>query len=464
MTAPRRWTRWLRRLVLYPVLVLVTVIGALLAFVVTTRYPQGTAQEGVLALTGATALAGGDLRPVDEATVLIRDGRIEAVGPGSEVEVPPGAETVDLGGTTLLPGLIDLHVHLGTPELELGEDFGISTLAGAVFDAMRHAPGPRRAMLEHGVTTFRSLGDDAAWILEVRELVADGDLEGPRVVAAGPVFTSRGGHPVATIHGGDVQEGVVEVPTTPEAARARVDALAGDGVDLIKVVHDRGDPAHRSLEPIATEVLEAIVDRAHAHDLQVVAHWGTAEDLGELLAAGVDGLEHLEPRGVVGGWPDGHLEAIVERGLPLGPTLAVIEPVIAAERPEVWAQVQARLAVLHEAGAPIVASSDAPMNGLGFGSGLHRELELLVDAGLSPTAALRAATVVAADVLGHEAIGVIEPGRAADLLAVRGDPTVDITAVRDVAAVWRDGRLVVDHLDDRSSRSSSATTRRGSRR
>ncbi len=447
MTSPRRWARWLRRLALYPVLVLVMVVAALFAYVMATRYPQGTAQQGALALTGATVLVGPDLEPVHDATVMIRDGIIEAVGPSDEVEVPPDTETLDVAGTTLLPGLIDLHVHLGTPELQLGADLGLTTVAGTVIDAMRHAPGPRRAMLEHGVTTFRSLGDDPTWALEVRDQVADGELEGPRALAAGPVFTSRGGHPVVTIHGGDVMDGVVEAPDTPAGARARVRALAADGVDLIKVVHDRGAPG-RPLEPIEPVVLEAIVSEAHANDLAVVAHWGTAEDLDELLAAGVDGLEHLEPRGVAGGWRSEHVEALVERGLPLAPTLAVIEPVVAADNPAAWTQVREQLAELHDAGARIVASSDAPMNGLGFGSGLHRELELLVDAGLDPADALRAATRVAAEVVGHGAIGVIEPGRAADLLAVDGDPLESITAVRDVAAVWRDGRLVVDRLNE----------------
>ncbi len=445
-TPPRPRGRWLRRLLLYPSLGLAGTLAALLVFVATTRYPpQVAAQEGALALTGATVLTGTDLEPVTDATVLIRDGSIEAIGPREEVAIPDGAVTHDLSGTTLLPGLIDLHVHLGTPELDAGLEHGWRTLPRAVIDTIRHAPGARRAMLEHGITAFRSLGDDRDWVLEVRRMVADGELEGPRVFAAGPVITSRGGHPVQTIHGGTVTDGVVEVPESPSQARATVEALAEDGVDAIKVIHDRGSP-QRPLEPLDPEILAAIVETADAAGLPVVAHWGTFEDLEEVLAAGLDGgLEHLERRGASGdGWPPGSIETLAERRIPFGPTLAVSRAGIRGHDQEILRWQQESLMELHAAGVPIVASSDAPMNGLRFGDAIHTELERLVEFGLSPTEAIQAATTTAADALRTDEIGVIEAGRAADLLAVDGDPLSDITALREVAAVWRDGRLVVD--------------------
>src|SRR5699024_12627147 len=107
-----------------------------------------------------------------------------------DVEIPDAATVIDRQGRTLLPGLIDMHVHLGTPGT--GARSELQIVARSIIDGVRHAPDQRRAMLEHGVTSFRSLGDDPAWILELRGLVADGTLEGPRVFAAGPLFTSPG--------------------------------------------------------------------------------------------------------------------------------------------------------------------------------------------------------------------------------------------------------------------------------
>lgn len=444
-TRPRRWWRWVRRLVLYPVLAILLLIVGLAVFVFSTRYTAGPAQEAPLALTGATVLVGTDLEPQDDVTVLVVDGIIDEVGPTDAVEVPVDAEVVDLSGATLLPGLIDLHVHIDTPQLEFGEDLSWTAIPGIVVDAVRHHPNERRDMLEHGVTAFRSLGHDPTMVSEMRQLVTDGELEGPRVFAAGALFTTRGGHPVVTIHDGEVVAGI-EAPETPEEARAAVRPLVSgdDPFDVIKIVQERGMEGDLELDPLPRDVLDAIVEEAHAHDVPVVAHWGALEDLEDVLAAGVDGLEHLQLRGtMLDGWPDEVLQTIVERELALGPTLAVMEPSLADEQ-ETRARIQQRLLELHEAGGQIVVSSDAPMNGVGFGSGVHDELELLVEAGLTPGDALRAATSRAAVALRSDEIGVVEPGRAADLLAVSGDPLDDISAIRDVAGVWRDGRQVVD--------------------
>lgn len=174
-----------------------------------------------------------------------------------------------------------------------------------------------------------------------------------------------------------------------------------------------------------------------------VAHWGTLEDLRDVLAAGVDELQHLEARGVLDGWPGDVIETLTIRGIPLAPTLAVTEVAVPDEAHQ---QLRDRVAELHGAGVRIVVGSDAAVPGVGFGGGVHRELELLVAAGLTPREALRSATAEAADVLRTETTGVIEPGRAADLVAVPGDPLEDISRIREIALVLRDGRLAVDSL------------------
>lgn len=434
-----RRTRWLRRLVLYPALALLVSGGALVAWVQATTFRAAEPTSEALVLTDVTALVGPGLEPLAEAAVVVEDGVVTEVGAVGEVERPAGARVRSLPGHTVLPGLTDSHVHLSAPS-----GGGIGAVAMSVVEYFRYA-GPRRAAyLEHGVTSIRGMGDDPAWILSLRRQVADGNLAGPRVFAAGPVFTAPGGHPVATL-GVAPHDAAVRLPATPDEARTMVRELAGgaDPVDLVKVIHDRGDPAFRALDPIPVPVLEAIVEEAHSHGVPVVAHWGTQEDLAELLDAGVDGLDHLELRGVEAGWDPALVERVVADDVTLAPTFAVVEPVLEAD---LVAVLQGRLEEYAAAGGRVVAGSDAPMNGLDFGEGLIRELELLVGAGLTPQEALRAATSTPAELLGTQEAGVLAVGRPADLLVVRGDPLTDIGAVREVALVLRDGTPVVDHL------------------
>lgn len=435
----RVWT-WTRRLILYPLLAVAMIIGGGVVWLQATLYRASDPQQGVLALVGATALVGPDLRPVTDATVVIQHGRIIAVG--ADVDVPPGADIVQVQGRTVLPGLIDSHVHLGNPEMERGEQGGPGIVVRSVTGWLRHVAPKRRALLEHGVTSVRSMGDDPTWIREMRRRVADGELEGPRVFAAGPIFTAPGGHPLATI-GAAPEDDFVRLPASPDEARTMVENLVrgDDPVDLIKVVQDRGDPRRLVLEPIRTDILNAIVEAAHAHDVPVFAHWGTAQDLKELLDAGVDGVDHLEPRGVGAGWDPDLRQRAIDAGVTLAPTLAVTEVAVPGDTGEL---LQRRTLEFHQAGGTIIAASDAGMPGVYAGESLIRELELLVQAGLSPREALVAATSTPARSIGADHIGVIAPGRSADLLVVDGDPLADLAAVRDVHLVVRDGRVVVD--------------------
>lgn len=424
--------------------VLVLGAGAATAYA-TTRYTPGPPQRGVLALLGGTVLAGDRLEAIADAVVLIEDGRIVAVGPAMTVPVPPGAAALHVPGLTVLPGLIDLHVHLGSPDLPARAEPGLTTLPRLVADEMRFAPGHRRAALEHGVTAVRSLGDNHEWIIELRRQVRQGWLEGPRVYAAGPLFTARGGHPIATF-GADPGSDLVRVPSNPAHARQMVAALADapEPVDVIKVVQERGSPS-RPLEPMAPAVLRAVVGEAHDRGLRVTAHWGTPDDLRDLLDAGVDGLEHVDARELLGGWPAGLPAELAQRGIPLTATLAISEAALPpAVMPEAMTAFRARIGEFHAAGGAVVVGTDAARPGVHFGSGVHRELELLVASGLTARQALQAATCHAARVLGDDGIGIVAPGRAADLLVVAGDPTSDVTACRNVVAVLRDGRLVVD--------------------
>lgn len=423
--------------------------GAAIAYETTLYRPREERQSGDLALVGATVLAGESLVPVNAGVVLIRDGVITKVGTRAEVTPPAGAAVIDVSGYTLAPGLIDLHVHLGSPGLEAGQEPGLLTQLSAGWQLIRFSPRHRRSALEHGVTTVRSLGDERGWVTEIRTQVANGELEGPRVVTSGPLFTTRGGHPIATL-GVDPGSDMVRLPSSPDEARSMVRALAvgEDRVDVIKVVHDRG-PTDRPLSPLPLNVLAATVEQAHAQGLRVTAHWSRLQDLDDLLAVGVDGLEHIESQDLLTGWPVDVLTGLTNADVPLTATLVVSEAALPEQRvPGAIVALQDRVRELHVAGGRVVVGSDAGRPGVRFGAGLHRELALLAASGLSPREVLRAATVENARVLGVDNLGVIASGMAADLVLVDGDPTLDIDAMSNVVLVLRDGRLVVDNRDE----------------
>lgn len=434
--------RFIKRFVLICLLFILLVVSSGVIYYYSTLYTTGDKQKGYLALTNATVLVGNDLEAYEESTVLIQDGVITEIGRVGDVDIPASATIIDLNGDTLMPGLIDLHVHLGNPELEEEQELRPLTIIKLMSDYMRYAPDKRRNLLNHGVTTIRSVGDEHEWIMEVRRRVQEGELEGPRLYASGSLFTTLGGHPIASI-GTDPSSGVVLFPDTPEEARSHVKDLAGgnEGVDLIKVVQERGS-SEFPLDPIDSEVLHSIVAEAHAHNIPVFGHWGTLEDLEDLLAAGVDGLEHIGAGAVLNGWPESLLAEIIDRNITMTPTLMVEKRNAPPERQPLILE---RVGEFHAAGGRLVLGTDAGMPGILFGPSVHRELELLVESGLSPREALQTATSHAADALQIEDIGIIELGKAADLVVIAGDPLRRIEDIQNVVKVFRDGRLVVEH-------------------
>lgn len=431
----------LMRFVLYTLGSLLILGIGCTAWYFVTLYPAGSPQEGYLALTGATVLRGTELEPQSGSTILIRDGIIKEVGKDQEVNIPAQSDSMDLSGYTILPGLIDLHVHLASPEIESGQELSTLQLFRLNMEIIRFTPDKRRSFLNHGVTTIRDLGSEYEWIMEFRDMLRNGELEGPRLFAAGPMFTTRTGHPLVTI-GVEKTSNAVRLPATPEEARHMVQILSqGDyRVDIIKIIQDRGSETS-PLTPIPTEILNAIVKEAHSQELAVTAHWGTLKDLEEVLAAGVDELQHLESKKIMENWPGELLELITERGIPLSPTLAASAE---AFPPEITLQLQERVEEYHSAGGHLLAGSDAGMPGVSSGKGLHRELELLTASGLSSREALKAATSESANVLRSNDIGAIERGRVADFVVTKNNPIQDIRAIRDIIMVFKDGRLVIN--------------------
>ena len=375
-------------------------------------------------------------RVLQMASVLVRDGHIAAVAP--KVAAPAGTEEIDGTGRTLLPGLIDAHGHVRGQAL--------------------------REQLIFGVTTVLDMATDPDWAAAMRrEQRAGQGLDRADLYSAGTLVTAPHGH--GTEH--------ADIPTisSPDQAQMVVDARIAEGSDYIKIVYDDGRTFGPPIPTIDQRTLKAVVDAAHARQRLALVHIGSVPGARDALESGADGLVHLSPDRAV----DEELVALaLRRGAFIVPTLSLNESLCGIASgaslvtdPRVapflsgfstknlgesfrlhpphkldFSSVLTSVARLHAAGVPILAGTDAPNPGTAHGASLHRELELLVRAGLSPVEALRAATSVPASALALHDWGRIAAGLRADLVLVNGDPTRDILATRDIVAVWKLGRSV----------------------
>lgn len=380
---------------------------------------------------GANLLAG----PRD---VGLRGERIAAVS-----ENPlTGRTIVDGAGAWLLPGLMDVHIHL----FDFNKIVDDQSMAAFIEGEL-----PRRLMafLERGITTVKSVGDPESEILATRARIAAGDLAGPRLFATGPGISAPHGHPGSTVYGRNPWYGgraAAEVETAA-GARAVVRRLADRGVDAIKLLAQggcrcsRGAPyvwrsAHFGSEVtiyrIGTAVLEAAIDEAHRYGLRATVHTVEQGPAVAALAAGADGLEH----GVV------H-EAITDPAI-----LAGLKSNDATYVPTLWVHARdtslRNLALVAEAGVTVALGTDSFSGRGAFGENTLEETELMVEAGLAPLEVLRAATGHAARHLGRSDVGTIVPGNLADLVLVRGDPARDVRDLRNLLMVVKDGDIVVD--------------------
>ncbi len=402
--------------------------------------------------------------------VLLADGRISLVMERGKVTVPPGAVELSGAGATLLPGLIDMHGHVGNaPEPSwLGK-----------------LPNPNRNLqsyLYSGVTTVLDPADMSNQAFVRRAQVKSGELLGPRIFAAGPIVTATGGHPVPIFENlapwwirWYLIPRFTRQVDTPEQARAAVKEIAGLGADVIKLSVDH-IPA--DAPRIQREVLRAAAAEARALGVRAVAHIGTVEDAVDAAEAGASLWVHGVYKERI---PDGEIARFAAFHIPMVATMAVFESyaLLGQERrmptpleretvsPEVleafnnvpqskrleyfrpyldqirplrpaWRENVRRL---RAAGVTILAGSDTQA-GVFPGPGLHRELHLLAEAGFTPAEAIRAATSDAARYLNNgkePEFGIVREGMLADLLLVEGDPTADLDALARIRAVIKGG-------------------------
>ena len=350
------------------------------------------------AIVGATALVGNDLRPVDDAAIVIRDERVISVGRRRDIPLPERAQVVDGKRLTIAPGFIDAHVHIG------------------FFDPIE--------VLAGGVTQVRDLGWPPAEIFTLARRSRRADFAGPDVVAAGQILTPPGGYPTRAAW---APPGTgLEVPDRG-AAEDAVDAMAAAGACVIKVALN--PPAGPSFE---LPVLRSVVEAAHSRGLRVTAHVFGLEELHKALDAGVDELAHmlLSPEPI----PDATIARMVAHDMVVVPTLAIFSGAgrrIAIEN----------LRRFLDAGGWVVYGTD--LGNAGPRPGIDpTEVNAMSEAGMTAREILLAATSAAAHALGWHATGALEQGAAADLVAFRGDAPADTRALTRVAAVWRRGRLV----------------------
>jgi imidazolonepropionase-like amidohydrolase len=391
------------------------------------------AGAGDLVVTGGTLVDGTVRAPRMNATFLVRNGRVVEVAEGRIEGLETDLETIDARGKWIVPGLIDMHVH--------------------------YQPGWMDGLfVRHGVTTVRDVGAGLDPILRLREDNRIPGVARPRLFACGPLID--GPYPR---HG----TGISVAVTTPAEARAEARRLLDRGVDCLKIY-----------EQLTSPLVEAITREAARSRVPVTAHLRETSAL-QALELGVRGLEHAfgfdacdEAAGTQ------VAKRVVERRAYVVPTLAVTEQItrfgspeqesmallgeVPAPRRQSWRAGAAEMAPDRVAGAVrrlgclkgfvarlqregehIVAGSDTSNPYVIPGISLHRELELLVEAGLSPREALAAATRTAAAFLGQTgALGTLEPGKLADFLMLGADPAASISALRQIELVVRDGRVV----------------------
>jgi imidazolonepropionase-like amidohydrolase len=386
---------------------------------------------------------------VTPGVVVVAEGKITASG--SNVSIPAGAEVIELGDATLLPGLIDAHTHItGQPGEDWRQDV-IDRMQRTIPERTLEALPLARATLMAGFTTVRNLGGEDYIDVGLRNGIRRGKAVGPRIIAATSGLGSTGGH----CDGGNswrkgllAQESGQGVADGPDAFRAMVREHLKYGADVIKVcatggVLSRNDDVD---SPQLTQAeLDAIVDEAHARKRKVAAHAHGAEGAKRAIRAGVDSIEH-------GSFLDDEaLELMKRKGTFFVPTRIALQGV--RERyqkgllsPEQIPKFKAADAAARQAVRKAIARGVRIAFGTDAGVFAHgrnaEEFALLVEAGMSPAEALRSATIAGAELLGMTSqLGTLEPGKLADVIAVPGDPLQDIRRTEQVFFVMKEGTV-----------------------
>jgi len=422
----------------------------------------------------------GDGKVIESGSVLVRGGKIAEVYEGAGPDPKTlKAETVEAAGKTILPGLIDVHVHLGAP--------GGIYADMSKYDADKAMRRNLAAYLYSGVTTVRSVGDMLDGILKVRSKVSSGEILGADLQTCGPLFTAAGGHGTEYFKGlpenarASLDAQFVRIPTSRDEARRQVDELKKRGVDCIKAILEAG-AGGRVFNRLDTTLFDGVAQAAQVDSLPLAVHTGDARDVADAVNAQANSIEHGSFREKI---PDELFAQMAKQGTSYDPTLSVgeafkdfaagktdllkrslvqqvsppdllhgTEEALGSPDSESMRKALAQYPIdmsiavdnlkrAHDHGVPLVTGSDAGNLLVIHGPTVQHELQLWVQAGIPPAVALQAATANAARLLGEEnRVGSIRPGNDADLLVVDGNPLEDITATERISLVVFKGERV----------------------
>ncbi len=422
----------------------------------------------------------GNGKVIENGAVLVRSGKIAEIYDGNIPDPKTlKAGSIEAAGKTILPGLIDMHVHLGQPGGFI-DDY-------KDYDANKAAERELAAYLYSGVTAVKSVGDSLDSVLKVRELVNSGERLGSEFFLVGPLFTTPGGHgteffrsvPAAVRERIETQ--FLRMPKTPDEARQQVDALKKMNVDGIKAIMEAGagGSVFNRLDP---QLLNAIASEAHATNLRFVVHTGDVRDVEDAIQAGANGIEHGSFRQRI---PDSDFAAMAKNGITYDPTLSVgeafpqfaagkldlmnrslVQQVVPAkilastrrmiQSPESVAMRKSigdypvdmniardNLMRAWKAGVTLVTGSDAGNMLVFHGPTIQHEIALWVEAGIPVSVAIQAATLNSARALRSESrFGSVEKGKDATMLVVDGNPLQDVKALEAISFVMFKGERI----------------------
>jgi len=412
-----------------------------------------------LVLAGGRLIDGYGGPPLENAVVVIEGNRIKAAGPEGTVAIPPDARIIDTNGYTVMPGIMDMHVHL----MILGHgdyDHWDSTYQGKFRDVIM--PISAKELLMAGVTTARDLGAPLEDIVAIRKRINSGEIPGPRMFVSGP-FLQKSTTPL--------EAKFRWVVNGPEDARKKVQAIVAGGADIIKMIDQ---------DQMTLDEVKAIVDEAHKNGKTVAAHAHRSEEIRQGLRAGVDCFEHtglatkpgyeedvlqmIRDRNATLYWcptleglylfeqtkqnPERIDDQRLKRDLPPDIYKDVHDSIRDVSHLDYFRLVPRRIPMLsnkfrqlRESGVTIIVGTDSgiPLN-FHFDS-TWRELKTMVDLGMPPMDAIRAATYWPAQLLKQPDLGTIAVGKLADVIVVDGDPLTDMTSMRHIVHVVKDGKV-----------------------
>jgi imidazolonepropionase-like amidohydrolase len=392
------------------------------------------------AITGGLIIDGTGNEPIPNGILLVEDGTIKSVGTQKDIPVPAEAELTDFGNSSLLPGLIDTHVHLVlNMQPDCVSSLGQKTPVQSVLEAAHNA---RRA-LHGGVTTVRDCADVHYVTLALKQEIEAGRIEGARIVACGLPITTTAGH---------LNTMGIRADSTDEVLKG-VRTLVAKGVDWIKVCATGGglttDSNVRRAQ-YSSDTLTALVSDAHRLGRKVAAHAHGSEGIENCAISGTDSIEHCSWLGQVDGYDynEQAVEMIKKKGLYVSHTIAgprtgspeEIEDILQSDMGERYGHLRRTL----EQGVRMVISSDAGIPGCRFEDFPGSLVIAVKCCGFSPMAAIIAATSRAAEMLDlQDRIGSLEVGKYADMIVVDGNPLESIDSLRNIIGVFKEGRKIV---------------------